>query len=232
MSTGSAVGSFFTLVRWDWRREMRRKSTLLSMGVMGVITLFLFSFAIPPHEAVLEDTRAGILWVTFLFAATIGIDRAFRGDGDGSLLEGLLLAPLSRPTLYYARVTSTLLFVVFLQGLLLILFLVLFNQSPGVDGLLALISSAVLTDLGFVAIGVTLGAMTWSLPGGDVLLRIVLFPMLIPIFNVTVEIADNAFRGEMPSMLQLGALAAFDLLFLGAGHILFEHLVKDTGGGT
>lgn len=227
--------AYCALVRWDWVREMKKKTTLISMGVMGLITLFLFSFAIPISSTkaeILEDTRAGILWVTFLFAATIGIDRAFRNDAESGLLEGLLLAPVERMTLYFARVTSTLLFVVTLQGFLFVLFLVLFNQSISGEGLLGLIVSAIATDVGFVTIGVLISAMTWSLPGGDVMLRILLFPMLLPILNVTVEIADRAFDGRAPTAQQLGMLFAVDALFLGAGSLLFEHLVNDSGGSS
>ena len=228
----SAWSAYCALVRWDWVREMKKKTTLISMGVMGLITLFLFSFAIPISSTkaeVLGDTRAGILWVTFLFAATIGIDRAFRDDAESGLLEGLLLAPIGRVTLYYARVTSTLLFVVTLQALLLMIFLVLFNQSLTSEGLWGLASAALATDIGFVTIGVMISAMTWSLPGGDVMLRILLFPMLLPIFNVAVEIADRAFDGHAPTLPQIGMLVAVDALFLGAGSLLFEHLVKDSG---
>lgn len=229
----SDFAAYRALVRWDWLREMKRKNTLISMGVMGLITLFLFSFAIPltsDKAEVLVDTRAGILWVTFLFAATIGIDRAFRNDAESGLLEGLLLAPIGRATLYYARVTSTLLFIVSLQVVLLILFLVLFNQKLEGDGLWGLVLATLATDIGFVTIGVLISAMTWSLPGGDVMLRILLFPMLLPIFNVAVEIADRAFEGQAPTTKHLGMLFAIDVMFLGAGHLLFEHLVKDSGG--
>ena len=154
----------------------------------------------------------------------------FINDAESGLLEGLLLAPIGRSTLYYARVTSTFLFIVSLQVVLLVLFLVLFNQRLEGDGLWGLIAATLATDVGFVTIGVMISAMTWSLPGGDVMLRILLFPMLLPIFNVAVEIADRAFEGQAPTTKHLGMLFAIDVMFLGAGHLLFEHLVKDSGG--
>ncbi len=229
MSAPTSLAAYGSLVCWDWRREMLRKNTLLAMGMMGLITLFLFSFAMPTSEAVLAETRAGILWVTFLLAATIGIDRAFRDDGVDGLLEGLLLAPIARPVLYYAKVTSTFTFVVALQVVLLVLFLVLFDQSVGGAQLAGLAGAALAVDLAFVAAGVLVGAMTWSLPGGDVLLRILLFPLLLPVFAIAVGIADRAFDGEVPTLSQIGTLVAVDLVFLGAGHLLFEHLVHDVG---
>ncbi len=225
----SAMAAWWSLVRWDWAREMQRKNTLITMAMLALITLFLFSFAIPPNAEVLQHTRAGILWVTFLLAGTVGVDRAFRGDGDGRLLEGLLLAPIGRATLYHARVASTFLFIVTLEAITTVLFLVLFNQSLGGTGLLALVVTGLAATLGFSAVGVLLSAMTWSLRTGDVLLRILLFPLLIPLLGAAVGITSRAFHGQAPSVEQVGVIVAFDLVFLGAGHLLFEHIVQDFG---
>lgn len=223
----NVLRTWATLVTWDFVREMKRKQTIIAMGMTALITLFLFSFAMPPTREVLQETRAGILWVTFLLAGTIGIDRAFRGDGDGRLLEGLLLAPIGRATLYHARVTSTFLFVATLEALTLILFLVLFDQSLDTPGLTTVVLAAAATTLGFVEVGVLLSAMTWSIRGGDVLLRILLFPILIPIFHAAVSITASAFDGQPAGMAEVGVIAAFDVVFLGAGQLLFEHVVKD-----
>ena len=98
------------------------------------------------------------------------------------------------------------------------------------EGLAGLVVTALATDIGFVTIGVMISGMTWALPGGDVMLRILLFPMLLPIFNIAVEVTDRAFDGHFPTTHQLLMLLAVDALFLGAGCLLFEHLVKDSGG--
>lgn len=225
----SAWRSFRTLVAWDFVREMRRKNTLVSMGMMALVTLIVFAFAIPPTSVELTEARAGVLWTTLLLAATVGIDRAFRGDGEGRLLEGLLLTPISRPTLYHARVVSTLLFVLTIAAPSLGLFLLVFNQDVSAEGLLWISLVAFGTLFGFVAIGVMLSSLTFSLRGGDVLLRVVLFPLLIPIFGAAVDATTRAFAGRPPEATHVGMILAFDLTFLGAGHILFEHGVKDLG---
>ncbi len=49
--------------------------------------------------------------------------------------------------------------------------------------------------LGIVAVGVTLSAMTRSMRGGDVLFRILLFPLLIPLFYAAVNATDLIFKG-------------------------------------
>lgn len=226
-----ALRAFRLLVGWDWAREARRMDTILSMVVISLLTLFVFSFAIPPTREVLVETRGGIVWVTFILAGVIGIDRAFRADGDGRVLEGLLLAPVSRTVVYYARVASTFLFVTCMEGVTLILFLVLFDQSLDLPGLAAVVLAGLAATLGLVELGVLLSAMTWSLRGGEVLLRVLLFPLLVPLVAAAVAVTNDAFAGRPPRAEPLGVIAAFDLVFLGAGQLLFEHVVQDMEGG-
>jgi heme exporter protein B len=221
------IRAFAAIVRFDVFRELQRGDTLLSMGLVGLITLFLFSFAIPPTKEVLLDTRAGILWVTFLLAGTIGVERSFRRDGGA--LEGLLLAPIARATLYYARVASSVLFIAVLEAILLALFLVLFNESLDGAGLIAVGLGGLAATIGFAAVGVLVAAMTGGLRGGDVLLRILLFPMLVPVFASAVTLTAKAFAGKPVGSEEVGVLVAFDLVFLGLGHLLFEHVARDLG---
>jgi len=172
--------AYLALVRWDWVRELKRKNTLITMVMLSVITLFLFSLATSQNlrtpagplaqsrdwvEAA-SAAKAGFLWVTIVLAGTVGVDRAFRGEGDGRLLEGLLQSPLERSTLYFGRLTSTYLFVLTLEVFTLPLFLLLFDQPLWGTGLLWVVGASLAVTLGFVAVGVLLSAMTWSLRGG------------------------------------------------------------------
>ena len=225
----SPLKVFRTLVAWDFVREMRRKNTLVAMGMMALVTLFVFAFAIPPTSTELEQASGGVLWTTLLLAASVGIDRAFRADGEGRLLEGLLLAPVSRPTLYHARVVATFLFVLVIAVPTFVLFLLFFNLSVSLSGVLWIAAIAFGTLFGFVALGVLLSALTFSVRGGDVLLRVVLFPLLVPIFIAAVDATTRAFDGKAPDVKHGVMILAFDLTFLGAGHLLFDHGVKDLG---
>lgn len=223
----SPFRQYLTLVRWDFVREMRRKNTLVSMGMMALVTILVFAFAIPATSSELTQARAGILWTTLLLAATVGIDRAFRGDGEGRLLEGLLLAPVSRATIYHARVLSTLLFVLTIALPSAFLFFIIFNQDVSAEAAGWIAVVALGTLVGFVALGIMLSSLTFSFRGGDVLLRILLFPLLIPIFQAAVDATSRAFSGHAPGAKHAVMIVAFDLTFLGAGHLLFEHGTRD-----
>lgn len=225
----STLRTFRILVVWDFAREMRRKNTLVGMGMMALVTLVVFAMALPPTSARVDEVRAGVVWTTLLLAATVGIDRAFRADGEGRALEGLLLAPVSRAAIFYARVVSTFLFVLAIAVPAFLLFLVFFNQSLTREAALHVTLIALGALAGIVTLGVLVSALTFSIRGGDVLLRVVLYPLLIPIFLAAVDATVRAFEGQAPDVRHAVMIAAFDLTFLGAGHLLFDHGVKDIG---
>ncbi len=219
--------SFLTLVSWEWAREMKRKETVLSMIIFSIITLMIFSFALSPDSETGVRARAGILWITFLTSGTIGIDRAFRGPGQANVLEGLLLSPVGRVTIYYGKMTATLLFVIIMEAVTFTAFCLLYNVSLGALALVKVSLLVLAGTIGMVSVGVTLSAMTQSLRGGDVLLRILLFPLLIPVFYAVVSATDLVLSGKDFGTRHLMIVGAFDLAYVAAGQILFEQIVSD-----
>ncbi|MFQ5654481.1 MAG: heme exporter protein CcmB [Planctomycetota bacterium] len=226
----SPLRRYWILVRWDWNREMKRKDTIVSMVLFALVTLMIFSFAIPPDSETGVKARAGVLWVTFLLAGSIGIDRAFRDEEGGRVLEGLLLSPVGRIAIFYARFTSTFLFVVLMEGVTFVAFCLLYNVDLSAAATAKIAAVALGATAGFVAAGVTLSAMTRSIHGSDVILRILLFPLLIPIFYAAVHLTGAFFRELEPRLLAIAIIAAFDLVYLAAGQILFEQIVADFDG--
>ncbi len=223
-----ALRSYARLIYWDWVREAKRLDTILSMLLFAMITLMIFSFAIDPMSETGVRVRAGMIWLTFLLSGAIGIDRAFRGDGAESVLQGILLAPVSRVTLYYAKVTSTFLFVVVMEAITLFVFCLLYDvEFESAAALGRMIVIILLGTIGFVSVGVTLSAMTRTIKGGEVLLRILLFPLMIPVFAAAVDATKFALAGDELTMKQLVLVGAFDLVYLAAGQILFEVILSD-----
>lgn len=223
----NAMRAYWDLVKWDWLREMKRKETIISMVLFSLVTLMIFSFAIEPESEVGIRARAGLLWVTLLLAGTIGIDRAFRGGDTGRVLTGVLIAPVGRVTFYYARLTATLLFVGITALIVFVAFCLLYNITIGPAQIGGLLLTMLGTLLGFVAAGMTLSAMTRVIRGGEVLLRILLFPLLIPLFSATVRVTDQLFLGKPVPALGIVMIVCFDVIYLFAGQVLFEVVLRD-----
>ncbi len=229
----SAFRDCLRIVYWDFIREMKRKDTIVAMLLFSFVCLVIFSLAVPPDSATgaVPRVRAGLLWVLYLLAGTIGIDRAFRGDGGGKVLEGLLLAPIARLTVFHARLISTFCFVLAMEMIVLGAFCLVYTVALAASQALWLAALIAAASFGHVAAGITVSAITRAMPGGDVLLRILLFPLLIPLFWAAVDGTQDLFAGIEVDRRGIAIVIAFDAIYLAAGQLLFPAVVKDYDPG-
>ncbi len=96
-----AVGA---LIRKDVRLELRSRESVPAMVLFSLSTFVLFHFALDEAE-VSGGLAAGILWVTLLFAAILGINRLFVSEREEGGFDGFLLAPVDRTALFVAKAT-------------------------------------------------------------------------------------------------------------------------------
>jgi heme exporter protein B len=175
----------------------------------------------------LQESAAGLLWVTLLLAGVLGLSKSFNQEREQGCMDGLLLTPVSRGVLYIGKMLSNTLFLLGILALLLPLFSLFFGVGlRGAWGPLAVVLAG--GTLGFTALGTLLGGITASLKGREVLLPILLFPLLVPLVVVVVhlsaEVLDGAPLLAEPGWLQL--LAAFDAVFLIVSYLVFEYVME------
>src|SRR5271166_6248460 len=100
----AAVGA---LLRKELLVELRTLESVPGMSLFAVSTFVVFHFALN-RSAVDGDLAAGILWVTLLFAAILGINRLFVADADQGGFDGFLLAPVDRTAMLLAKALALL----------------------------------------------------------------------------------------------------------------------------
>ena len=110
----------------------------------------------------------------------------------------------------------------------LILMVLFFNLEFSV-ALLRLAPVLGLGALGFAALATLLAAISGRARGGDLLLPLLAVPMFVPALIAGVR-ASAATLGGAPLAAArewIGILVAFDVLFVTAGYLLFEHVVGE-----
>ena len=85
------------------------------MSLFAVTTFVLFHFALNRRHASKATSRAGVLWVTLLFAAMLGVNRLFVADAEQGGFDGFLLAPVDRSALLVAKALTLLAYLVVLE---------------------------------------------------------------------------------------------------------------------
>ena len=84
------------------------------MSLFALTTFVVFHFALN-RGSVEGDLAAGILWVTLLFAAILGVNRLFVADADQGGFDGFLLAPVDRSAMLVAKALTLLAYLVALE---------------------------------------------------------------------------------------------------------------------
>ena len=81
------------VLRKDLLQQWRARSRLVAVGVFGLTTLLLFSFANGPDTVMLRANAAGYLWLALLLCSTLSLAESFRVEMQNGALEGLLGPP-------------------------------------------------------------------------------------------------------------------------------------------
>jgi heme exporter protein B len=111
----------------DLVAEVRSKELLSAMLVFSLIVTVIFSFALELRLDRAGLVAPGMLWSTFAFAGTLGLNRSLAIEKDRGCLDGLLQCPVDRSALYFGKAIGNLLFMLIVEALVLPLFTVLFN---------------------------------------------------------------------------------------------------------
>lgn len=212
----------------DLTHELRSKETLISMCVFSFLVIIIFNFAFPPGMGDVDRIIPGILWVAFIFSGLVGMGRSFGVEKDKGSLEGLLLCPVERGTIYVGKMASNFIFMVIMEAFTLVIFAVLFNVDL-LSILIPLSLIILLGTLGFTVVGTIFSAMSANTRARDVMLSMLFFPIAVPLIialiKATGKILDGKSLAEISSWLKI--LVAFDLAFIFVSYLAFEFVVEE-----
>jgi heme exporter protein B len=224
--------------RDDWRRvraiagkdlttERRSKAGFNGVVALGVTILVLFGFALGPDTRALREASAGALWLAVLFAGVLAFNRSYQVELETGALEQLLLYPGSRWTIFTGKLLANLAFVSLMLVIVVLVGIVLFEVEvpaawPALVGVLAL------GTVGIVTLGTFYAAMASRSRAREVLLPLLLFPMLVPALLAAMQASKALLGADL--MHESGAwvslLLAYDIIFLMATHLAFEHIIE------
>jgi heme exporter protein B len=217
----------WAVARKDLLLEFRTRTAIVSAVVFTALVLTVFNFGRDPTAVSTSDLAPTILWVTFTFAAMLTLNRAFQLELENEALEGLLVSPLSRTSLYWGKLLANLVFVVVVESVGLPLFVLFFNVPVG-HVLLPLAAVILLATIGFVAVGTLFGAMAIRTRFAELMLVVLLLPFLIwPVFwavQATARLLAGRPLSEVTGWLRL--LAGYDVTFVTVATLLFPHAVE------
>ena len=218
-----AVGA----VAWkDLAAELRSRELFTSMMVFSLLVILIFNFALELDISTRKSVTAGVLWVTFAFAGTLGLNRSMSIEKDQGSLDGLLLAPVDRSAIYFGKVLSNLTFMLIVEAIVLPVYSFLYNVNLLQPGLMLVL---LLGSIGYIVIGTLLAAMAVQSRTRDVMLPILLFPVVIPVLIAAVRASNGYLNGDDPANIVpwLNLLIVYDVIFTSLAYMVFDFVVEE-----
>jgi len=217
------------LLRKELLVELRTLQSVPGMSLFAVSTFVVFHFALN-RSSVEGDLASGILWVTLLFAAILGINRLFVADSEEGGFDAFLLAPVDRTALLLAKALTLLTFLVVLELVAVPAFaLLLLGPSIG-RALPDLLGVLALGDLGVAAIGTLVAALAVRTRARDLLGPLLSLPLLVPIViggaRATAPLLASG-HVQAPAPRWLLTLGLYDLIFGLIAYALFDFILED-----
>ena len=222
----SFVQAVAAVVWKDLRAEFRSRELFSAMLVFSLLIILIFNFALELDVRTRQSVTAGVLWATFAFAGTLGLNRSMAIEKDRGCLDGLLLAPVDRSAIYFGKVISNLAFMLIVELIVLPVYSVLYSVNLFQPGLLLVI---LLGSIGYVGVGTLLAAMSVQTRTRDILLPILLFPVVLPVVLAAVKASNGFLTGADWSeiLLPINLLIAYDIIFIAVAFMVFDSVVEE-----
>ena len=210
----------------DLQAEFRSRELFSAMLVFSLLIILIFNFALELDVKTRQSVTSGVLWATFAFAGTLGLNRSMAIEKDRGCMDGLLLALVDRSAIYFGKVISNLAFMLIVEIIVLPVYSVLYGINLFQPGLLLVI---LLGSIGYVGVGTLLAAMSVQTRTRDILLPILLFPVVIPVILSAVKASGGYLEGlpfeEILSPLSL--LITYDIIFISVAFMVFDSVVEE-----
>jgi heme exporter protein B len=222
------AGKIWAVFQKDLMIELRTKDSLNAMLFFGIVVLVIFNFALESARDSIRAAVPGVLWVSFAFSGTLGLNRMFASEKENSCLQGLLMAPVDRGLIYLGKMLAASVFMLVTEVIIFVFCLVFFNLQVWKEiPYLALVF--VLGTLGFTAVGTLLSAVAVNTRMREVLLPLILFPVILPVMVNAVEatniILNTSDYGQLK--LPLSVMSVFTIVFGTLSYLLFDFVLED-----
>jgi heme exporter protein B len=215
-------------VLWkDLLSEWRSRDRLVAMAVFALLVVVVLYLAAPPGEG--PEARAhvpGLLWVAYLFAGVLGLNRAFATELENEALSLLALAPVDRGLLFLGKALASFLLLLPVQAGAAVAFALAFDLDLWpVAGRLA--GVAALGAAGLCSVGTLFAAVAVRTQYREAMLPLLLLPLLVPVLLGAVRATEALlFEGTVPGAA-LRLLLVTDGVFVIVSFLTFEVVLDE-----
>ncbi len=229
----SSWRQFKAILRKDIVMELRTKEMLTSMSLYALLTLVVYQIALSQSGSGFDIRliAAGLVWLAFVFTSMLGLNRSLVHEKDQGCLEALLLSPVDRPVIFFAKSIGNLIFLLIVEIITVPIFAVAFMSGRPIAGpFWMIVLSGLVGSIGIAGVGTFLATMAVNARGGSFILSVLFIPLMYPALLAAVAGTSAAVLGG-PGYVDMfwrsvGMGAGIDAIMLLAVYGLYEFIVS------
>jgi heme exporter protein B len=223
------MSTTITLLRKDLLLERRTLETIPAMVLLSLSTFIIFHFGIG-RDQMSGQLAAGVLTVTLLFSAMLGINRLFVAEREQGGFDAFLLAPVDRTAMLTAKVIAMLVYLLILELVAIPAFAIFLDPPHLGSSLPALILFLLLVDIAFAVIGTFVSALAINTRARDLIGPVIGLPLMLPALIATaLGIGPLLTRhaSGTPDLKWIAVLGLYDVLNALLAFAVFDFLLED-----
>ena len=208
--------------------EWRSRDRVAAMLLFSLLVVAVFHFALPEGtgRADVADNAPGLLWVAYIFASLLGLNRAFALELENDALSGLALAPVTGGWLFLGKALANFVIISIVElatafAFALVFDLDLLSVAPGLAAMVALGTA------GICGIGTLVSAMAVRTRFSEVLLPVLLLPTLIPVLVGAVRGSASVLAGDGVPFEAVQLLIVVDASYWIVSFLAFEYVLDE-----
>ena len=218
----------FLAILWkDLLVEWRSRERVVAMLIFSLLVVVVFHFALPGGTtAQTRDTAPGLLWVAYVFAALLGLGRAFTLELENDALSALALVPADRGWVFLGKGAANLVILAVVQLVTAVFFGLVFaidlaSIAAPLAGIVALGS------LGLCSVGTLFAAVAARTRFREVMLPLLLLPLLIPVLSGAVRATSALLTSGSVPFESIQLLLVTDAAYLIVSFLCFEYVLDE-----
>lgn len=210
----------------DLRIEARTRDVVGSAGLFAICVLITMSFTAPAGETA-SGMSTGVLWISLLFATLLGVGRTMGREQADRGIEGLLLAPTPKSSIFLGKAMASLVLMAFVSVAIVVMFVIFMAGSASID-FPALIGVLAIGTTGLVIVSTLFSGIAVGTRLGESMLQLLVMPVVIPLMVGSVELTRQTLGGQVGGMATwLAILGGFDIVMLLASLATFVFVIEE-----
>ncbi len=218
----------FLAVLWkDLLTEWRSRDRVVAMGIFSLLVVVVFHFSLPGGATErTRDMAPGLLWIAYVFAAVLGLNRAFSLELENDALSGLALVPADRGWVFLGKAAANFVILGAVQLVTAAAFVLVF-ELDWLDVAAPLAGVIALGSLGLCSVGTLFAAVAVRTRFREVMLPLLLLPLLVPVVSGAVRATSDLLIGDGLRFAPIQLLLVTDGIYLIVSFVGFDYVLDE-----